>query len=164
MPLDPQRHGSKSLKRMTSFPFARKTNSVPINGVEFPFVMRHYPIVFTAGERPNPVAVLGVRTDKNLFVNEWGGWTDGLYVPAYIRRYPFIFMEDASGERLILCVDEETNLLVDDSKRPLFADGKPTDVVTLTAVAVVLIATTMIAAWIPARRATIVDPVVALRD
>jgi len=130
MPLDPLRHGSKSLKRMTDFPFARNTNSVPINGVEFPFVMRHYPIVFTAGERPNPVAVLGVRTDKNLFVNEWGGWTDGLYVPAYIRRYPFIFMEDTGGERLILCVDEESGLLSDDSKRPLFADDKPTDVVT----------------------------------
>jgi hypothetical protein len=130
MPLDPERHGAMSLKRMTSFPFARKTNSVPLNGVEFPFAMRHYPIVFTAGTQPNPVAVLGVRADKNLFVSEWGGWTDGLYVPSYVRRYPFIFMEENDGDRLILCVDEATDLLINDSKRPLFADGKPTDVVT----------------------------------
>lgn len=130
MPLDAQRHESMSLKRMTSFPFAQKTNSVPINGVEFPFVMRHYPIVFTAGEQPNPVAVLGVRADKNLFVNEWGAWTDGLYVPAYIRRYPFIFMEETGGDRLILCIDEESDLLTNDSRRPLFADGQRTDVVT----------------------------------
>lgn len=130
MPLDAQRHESMSLKRMTSFPFAQKTNSVPINGVEFPFVMRHYPIVFTAGEQPNPVAVLGVRADKNLFVSEWGAWTDGLYVPAYIRRYPFIFMEETGGDRLILCIDEESDLLTNDSRRPLFADGQRTDVVT----------------------------------
>ena len=129
MPLDPGRHGAMSLKRMTSFPFARETNSVPLNGVEFPFAMRHYPIVFTAGAQPNPVAVLGVRPDKNLFVTEWGGWADGLYIPAYVRRYPFIFMEESGGDRLILCVDEATDLLTNDSKRPLFADGKPTDVV-----------------------------------
>jgi len=48
--------------------------------------------------------------------------------------------------------------------RSLLYNLEPTDVVTLAAVAIVLIATTMIAAWIPARRATIVDPVVALRD
>ncbi|MHB1218041.1 MAG: SapC family protein [Alphaproteobacteria bacterium] len=130
MPLDPGRHGAMSLKRMTNFSFARKTNSVPLNGVEFPFAMRHYPIVFTAGDQPNPVAVLGVRADKNLFVTEWGGWEDGLYVPAYVRRYPFIFMEEGGSDRLILCIDEATDLLTTDSKRPLFADGKPTDVVT----------------------------------
>jgi hypothetical protein len=129
MPLDPGRHGAMSLKRMTSFPFARGTNSVPLNGVEFPFAMRHYPIVFTAGTQPNPVAVLGVRPDKNLFVTEWGGWADGLYIPAYVRRYPFIFMEESGSDRLTLCIDEATDLLTNDSKRPLFADNEPTDVV-----------------------------------
>lgn len=130
VPLAPERHGGKSLKRMTKFGFAKATNSVPINGVEFPFVMRHYPIVFTPGAQPNPVAVLGVRPDTNLFVTKWGAWTDGLYVPAYIRRYPFIFSQDDGGDQLTLCIDEESDLLTDDSKRPLFADGKPTDVVT----------------------------------
>lgn len=129
-PLDPGRHGAMSLKRMTSFSFARETNSVPLNGIEFPFAMRHYPIVFTAGDQPSPVAVLGVRTDKNLFVSEWGAWTDGLYIPAYIRRYPFIFMEEGGGDRLVLCIDEASELLTNDTKRPLFADDKPTDVVT----------------------------------
>jgi len=128
-PLDPARHGGMSLKRMTSFAFARETNSVPLNGVEFPLAMRHYPIVFTAGSPPTPVAVLGVRPDRNLFVSAWGGWADGLYVPAYVRRYPFIFMGEADRDRFVLCLDEASDLLTKDSKRPLFADGKPTDVV-----------------------------------
>ena len=48
--------------------------------------------------------------------------------------------------------------------RSLLYNLEPTDVVTLTAVAIVLVGTTLLAAWLPARRATIVDPVVALRD
>lgn len=128
-PLDPVRHGAMSLKRMTNFAFAAGVNSVPLNSVEFPFAMRHYPIVFTAGALPSPVVVLGVQADKNLFVSAWGGWADGLYVPAYIRRYPFIFMEAGDGDRLVLCLDEASDLLVADTKRPLFADGATTDVI-----------------------------------
>jgi len=40
----------------------------------------------------------------------------------------------------------------------------PTDLATFTAVPVILITTAMIASYVPALRATRVDPVVALRD
>jgi putative ABC transport system permease protein len=46
----------------------------------------------------------------------------------------------------------------------LLYDVEPTDGLTLASVAIVLVATTLVAAWLPARRATSVDPVVALRD
>jgi ABC-type antimicrobial peptide transport system permease subunit len=40
---------------------------------------------------------------------------------------------------------------------------QPTDPATLGGVAVVLLATSAFAAWVPARRATTVDPMIALR-
>ena len=53
-----------------------------------------------------PVAVLGVRGQENLFVDAQGQWRAGAYIPAYVRRYPFIFMENEDRSQFTLCVDE----------------------------------------------------------
>lgn len=127
-PLTPARHGARSLKRMTHFKFARAVNSVPLNLNEVALAARHYTIVFTAGEPASPAVVLGVRDGQNLYVENWGGWSEDHYVPAYIRRYPFIFIEDDGGARFTLALDEASDLLVDGAARPLFANGEPTEV------------------------------------
>lgn len=128
-PLDAKTHGSSRLKDNASFAFARAANSVPINGVEFPLAQRHYPIVFTGTGKPFPAAVLGLRVDENLFVGADGRWVEGIYVPAYVRRYPFVFIE-APEDKLILAIDEGSGLLVDDGPHKLFDEaGKPTPLV-----------------------------------
>lgn len=127
-PLTPARHGARSLKRMTHFKFARTVNSVPLNVNELALAARHYPIVFTAGEPASPAVVLGVRDGQNLYVENWGGWAEDHYVPAYVRRYPFIFIEEEDGARFTLAIDEASGLLVDGASRPLFANGEPTEV------------------------------------
>jgi len=66
---------------------------------------RHYPIVFTGTGKPYPAAVLGLRVDQNLFIGPDGRWVEGIYVPAYVRRYPFVFIE-APEDKLILAIDE----------------------------------------------------------
>jgi SapC len=128
-PLNSERHKAKSLLTMTTYGFAAHVNSVPMNGNEFPLVMHDYPIVFTPEDPITPVVVMGMRADQNLFVGPNGNWADGRYIPAYIRRYPFIFMELSGQQKLVLCVDEEAELLVGDKSRPLFADDKPSEVV-----------------------------------
>jgi hypothetical protein len=127
--LEPGRFAGKSLREMSDFRFAGATNSVAVNTVEFLPAMRSYPIVFTAGEPPAAIAVLGFNDRENLFVDGDGKWRADAYVPAYIRRYPFIFMEHQGGSQFILCIDEASDLLVADASRPLFLNGEPTDAV-----------------------------------
>jgi hypothetical protein len=106
VPVSAQRHRNHSVRAGTAFAFARRVNSVPITAIEFGPAAAEYPIVF-AGEKDSvfPVAVLGVREDENLFVAEDGSWR-GRYIPAFVRRYPFIFSMDAKGTTFTLHVDE----------------------------------------------------------
>jgi hypothetical protein len=86
--------------------FCRAVNSVPLTAVEFRSAAGEYPIVFATGnEGVQPVAVLGLREHENLFVSPQGEWL-GRYVPAFVRRYPFVFSQTEDGRRFVLCVDE----------------------------------------------------------
>ena len=71
--------------------------------------------------------MLGLRGQQNLFVESDGQWREGSYVPAYVRRYPFIFLENEARSEWTLCVDEAAPQLVEGRENPLFDDdGKPT--------------------------------------
>ena len=129
-PLDAARHAGKSLKTVTDFAFSRTTNSVPLVLTEFSLASRHYPIVFTGTEPVMATAVLGLRQDENLFVSASGEWLEDHYVPAYVRRYPFIFTESADKQRFILCLDEGSGLLVEGDEQPLYRNGEPTEITT----------------------------------
>src|SRR5271169_2906177 len=92
-PLNATVDAGKSLDRPKNHLYARGTNSVALTFAEFAQAMRSYPIVFTGGEPVAAMAILGLRDKENLFVDAAGNWQSGAYVPAYIRRYPFIFMQ-----------------------------------------------------------------------
>jgi len=119
----------RALKASSDFGFARGTNSLVLNGVEFPFAMRTYPIVFTASEPRAAVAVLGLADNQNLFVGVDGAWSANCYIPAYARRYPFILMEQPQSSDLLLCLDEGSGLVEQGGERQLFEDGKPSKLV-----------------------------------
>lgn len=127
-PLSAERHAGKSLRRGTGYGFAHATNVMPLNMVEFGMAARCYPVVFTAGDPPAAVAVLGLRQDHNLFVGPSGEWRLNHYIPAYARRYPFVFLTGRDRERFMLCVDEGSDLVIDGDANPFFKDGKPTEV------------------------------------
>jgi SapC len=128
-PLDAQRDQRQALKAAPDFGFARGTNSVVLNGPEFPHAARSYPIVFTASEPRAAVAVLGLADNENLFIREDGAWLADTYIPAYVRRYPFILMEQAASNELVLCIDEASGLLSPEGERKLFENGEPAKLV-----------------------------------
>lgn len=101
-----ERHGRKGLVQGTDFGFAATAMVIPLMASEMPAAMRSYPIVFS-GPDFMPMMVTGVRDGENLFVNPEGKWAEPHYVPAYVRRYPFILAGDESDERLALCVEND---------------------------------------------------------
>lgn len=125
--LSSDRHAGKSLAAGTDHRFAKDANAVPLNGVELELAQRHYPIVFSDEATPFPMAILGLRTAENLFLGPSGTWQQGVYVPAYVRRYPFIFMSGPDQKQFALCIDSASGFVVDGDANPFFRDGQPTD-------------------------------------
>lgn len=122
-------HGDLRLKGEADFRFAARTNAAPIMTAEFVEAQHAYPIVFV-GEPLHPAVVLGLEQD-NLFVASDGAWAPDRYIPAYVRRYPFVFIETAERARYALGIDVASERLVSapeggEGTQPLFADGQPT--------------------------------------
>jgi SapC protein len=106
VPLSYARHGNWSLELGTTYAFCRNVNSVPLMAAELPSAAPEYAIVFGGtGDVVLPAAVLGVRTNENLYVTERDGW-QAKYIPAFVRRYPFVFFTRDDGKTFTLCIDE----------------------------------------------------------
>lgn len=121
--LVPEQHGKLQFDAAAGYAFARNTHVVPLNSTELPAAARFYPIVFVGDETPVPVAVLGLRQNENLFVDEEGNWKQDTYIPSYVRRYPFVFITDDSQTQFTLCIDRAAPHLVEKGGAALF-DGK----------------------------------------
>lgn len=106
VPVSNGRHAKCSVEAGRGFAFTRKVNSVPLMAVEFPQSAPEYAIVFAqSGDGVMPVVILGARPNENLYLTEDDSWS-AKYVPAFIRRYPFVFSPSADGKTFTLCVDE----------------------------------------------------------
>lgn len=125
-PLLADRDRDRSLRSEANYAFTAGTNSVPLMAAEFAAACKQFPILFTDGAAAQPVALLGLRTGENLFVDENGAWEEGAYIPAYVRRYPFIFLESDDKSQFTLCIDEASDAVVPGGDNPFFADGQPT--------------------------------------
>ena len=124
-PLSVEAHGSLGVDPVDKpYGFVSKTNLVPLTVTEFAPAALSYPVIFV-GDARMPVAVMALRGGENLFVSDAGEFRPEAYVPAYVRRYPFVFANDDVQKRLILCVDRDASFIRDGGATPLFVDGKP---------------------------------------
>ncbi len=128
VPVSRARHGQTSVETGKGYAFARRINSVPLTAVEFPLAAAEYAIVFAQGDKEVvPVVILGARNNENVYVKPDGGWS-AKYLPAFVRRYPFVFSARDDGRTFTLCVDESYEGLNQEGRgQPLFdAEGKQT--------------------------------------
>ena len=106
--LNSDTHKNVKIAKVTNYSFAQELNSMLLTGHEFVSASKHYPIVFISGKNDDivPVAILSLREKGNLFVNGSGKWSEGAYIPGFLRRYPFVLAEsDASGQNFAVTAD-----------------------------------------------------------
>jgi hypothetical protein len=124
-PLHVATHGKLGLNSTkTPFAFAKAANAVPLIVGEFGPAGLNYPVIF-AGPDYQPLAVMSVRVNENLFINEEGLFGDGVYVPAFIRRYPFVFANVAGQDQLVVCIDRGADIVAENAEVPFFENGEP---------------------------------------
>lgn len=105
-PLSSSAHSAFKARRVETAPFIVGAHAIPVTVEEFGMALRHFPIVFSVGENPVPLALMGLNEGVNVFVDEDGKLTNDVYVPAYIRRYPFMLAKLSQGsDELTLCFD-----------------------------------------------------------
>jgi hypothetical protein len=118
--LDSVQHANLRLDPTSGYGFAAGLTFVALGLEEIEAAALYYPILFSGGDAPLPVALLGVREGQNLFVDPNGAWMPGAYIPAYIRAYPFLFIEDKEKGQRVVGIEAETPRLRTDRGVPLF--------------------------------------------
>jgi hypothetical protein len=127
VPVSSARHAQWSVEVGGDYSFSKTVNSVPLLAVEFPLATGEYPIVFAgSGDTVMPAVILGLRGQENLFLSQERQWKAN-YVPAFVRRYPFVFSSNADNTQFTLCIDEAFHGFNQDGRGArLFGDqGKP---------------------------------------
>lgn len=127
VPVTKARHADWSVEVGNDYSFSSRVNSVPLMAVEFPNAAAEYVVVFGGtGDVVMPAVILGLRAEENLYVSSEGQW-QGRYVPAFLRRYPFVFSSQDEGKNFTLCIDEKFPGFNQDKKgeRLFGEDGEP---------------------------------------
>jgi hypothetical protein len=128
-PLSSQEHGDWKARPAETAPFLAKQHAIPITCDEFAVAQRFYPIIFSVGDSPVPLALMGLNEGVNTYVDADGKLIGEAYVPAYVRRYPFLLakLRDDS-EELSLCFDPSADVIGPfDDGDALFENGQPTE-------------------------------------
>lgn len=106
VPLNSNEHAKFKTRSMDNAKFMEGQHAVPLTVEEFVLASRFYPIIFSASDTPVPLALMGMNEGVNTFMDAEGKFNSPVYLPAYIRRYPFMLARlRPDSEELSLCFD-----------------------------------------------------------
>lgn len=132
VPLNTNEHGEFRVRPVDSAPFLINQHAVPITIDEFVVAQRFVPIIFSSGEDAVPLALMGLNEGVNTFLDDEGKLRGPAYVPAYVRRYPWMLAKlRPDSDELSLCFDPSAESIgAFDDGELLLEDGKPTEITT----------------------------------
>lgn len=130
IPLSSNDHLDYSLRPLDAAPHLAVQHAIPLTVEEFSAAQRFVPIIFSAGADPVPLALMGLNEGVNVFLDDQGKLLGPTYVPAYVRRYPWMLAKlRPDSEDLSLCFDPTSSAVgAFDEGDKLFADGKPSEI------------------------------------
>ncbi len=125
-PLNRNLHANYKVRRLSGLDRVATAHAIPVTVDEFAMIQRHCPIVFSSGDAPVPIALMGLHEGTNTFFDEKGvARDDNVYLPAYLRRFPFVLARlREDSDELSLCFDPTSGAVGEfDEGEPLF-DGE----------------------------------------
>ena len=130
IPLKFTDHSSLRVCETNDYSFAKAEVLVPIVFDEMADIAREYPIIFPENDTGLPCALMGLEADQNAYIGDEGRWL-ATYIPAYIRRYPFMLANTGKGEgdkeRFVVVFDPEASHFKDPNGHQVFnPDGSLT--------------------------------------
>lgn len=131
LPLNSRDHKNWKIKPFADAGFIGQTHALPVTVDELIDAQRDFPIVFSAGDNPVPLALMGLNEGVNTFVDAEGKINENVYLPAYTRRYPFMLARLQPGaEELSLCFDPSAGVVGDFAEGDALFDenGEPSQV------------------------------------
>jgi hypothetical protein len=129
-PLNVTQHGKMKVRTVLRMAQVGRTHAIPVTVDEFTLIQRYYPIVFSVGDNPIPIALMGLNEGVNVFLDENGRPLDShVYIPAYVRRYPFVLARlRPDSDELSLCFDPTADAVGDfDQGEALFEGDQPSE-------------------------------------
>lgn len=126
VPLNYTQHASMKVRPIEKSPVIATTHAIPVTVDEFGLIQRHYPIVFSVGDTPVPIALMGLNEGVNVFLDDDGRAIDPTtYIPAYLRRYPFLLARlNPQSDELSLCFDSSSGAVGDFEDGEALFDGE----------------------------------------
>ena len=129
-PVNVTQHGTMKVRQVLKMGQIGTAHAIPVTVDEFGLAQRHYPLVFSIGDQPIPIALMGLNENVNVFLDADGRPIDkAVYIPAYIRRYPFMLARlRPESDELSLCFDPTADAVGDfEDGQALFDGDQPSD-------------------------------------
>jgi hypothetical protein len=124
-PLNSRDHAKFKTETLDRAPWIVGQHAIPITADEFGMAHRHFPIVFSVGDQPVPLALMGLNEGINVFFDDEGNFLEPFYVPAYVRRYPFLLARlDPNSDTMSLCFDPESGIVHEGGEGVALFDGE----------------------------------------
>ncbi|WP_332065152.1 SapC family protein [Bartonella sp. CB189] len=110
--------------------FAKDTHWIPLAISEYFQAALDYPILFMSATDENEkrhytsAALVGLSNDENDYIVSNENWKQNTYVPAFVRRYPFVLAQIPNEKELSVCFDQKSGMFNEVTGTELFnSDG-----------------------------------------